>query len=60
MENPILIEWKYYQCTWTVVDNVDVVEYVPFIDYFLWIISGNIIWFLLIIVIIIATWREDK
>ena len=27
MEKPIMIEWKYYQCTWTVVDNVDVVAY---------------------------------
>lgn len=26
MEKPIMIEWKYYQCTWTVVDNVDVVD----------------------------------
>ena len=60
MENPIMIEWKYYQCTWTVVDNVDVIEYVPFIDYFLWIISGNVIWFLLIITIILVPWRWDK
>lgn len=37
MEKPIIIEWKYYQCTWTVVDNINVMEYVEKSNFDMWI-----------------------
>ena len=52
MENPIMIEWKYYQCTWTVVDNVDVIEYVPFWTYLWWICVGCLIWAILLTILL--------
>ena len=64
MEKPIMIEWKYYQCTWIVVDNVDVVEYVPILQdmwtFVWWFIVGFLIVIAMLLIVIYAFWKVDK
>ena len=45
MEKPIIIEWKYYQCTWTVVDNV-VGDNNEWLGIYWFIISCSIVGFI--------------